>query len=542
MNKLTDFFKVSSVSKDNQMFSNVSSVKETNSHQSFMNILSNSKENFNKFNSNEFIKEENVNNRSNEFRKIEFRKNNMRANDISFEKKGIQKNNQITHDNKISAKNEVRNSSDDQPQKVENNDVEKAEQIQQNEKSKNKSDKIKVNNNSVEEKTKEEVKIEEEHAVELVAMILGISTQEAKEVVENYKNTEGGEFTKERLVSIITEIAPEIENKKSEQIVEKIVGRLLELVKKESEIKQSNGKTNANNSDKLLDVLKNEFEGELIKLNQSGNNIKKILSENISSEILKTTTPNNEDSNNKTLQDLKVEEDKSIKNSTKTEIQSETRDNSKDNSKEQTFNTGDGKQTQLSSKEQKSEVNSFKNNLNEVQNMNTENIQSAKNIGKVAEVNKIAKPVNVTQSEIVNQVIDKAKIELGPMKNSMTMQLTPENLGKINLKISTERGIVIASIVAENEAVKEVIENNLQQLKNALEEKGFGVQNLNVSVGKEKGKDNSKNGSSKESNKEGKNIDKLGQNKVKATVGYLTDNAKRLNSYQKYNTSFEITA
>jgi flagellar hook-length control protein FliK len=75
------------------------------------------------------------------------------------------------------------------------------------------------------------------------------------------------------------------------------------------------------------------------------------------------------------------------------------------------------------------------------------------------------------------------------------MDLKPESLGKLSLKVVTERGIVVANFVAENEQVKAAIETNMQILKDALEKQGLSIQGFNVSVG-----NNSLNNSSNNSN------------------------------------------
>lgn len=84
---------------------------------------------------------------------------------------------------------------------------------------------------------------------------------------------------------------------------------------------------------------------------------------------------------------------------------------------------------------------------------------------------------------ITNQVMMKVKLMAGENKQEMEMQLKPENLGKLSLKIIHERGEVLAKITAENEQVKGILESNMQLLRDALEKNGFTVQSLSVSVG-----------------------------------------------------------
>ena len=99
---------------------------------------------------------------------------------------------------------------------------------------------------------------------------------------------------------------------------------------------------------------------------------------------------------------------------------------------------------------------------------------------------------------VTNQVMMKVKLMAGENKQEMEMHLKPDTLGKLSIKIIHERGEILAKITAENQQVKEILESNMQMLKDALEKSGLTVQNLSVSVGngdedgQDKGNDNQK--------------------------------------------------
>ncbi|MCT4606722.1 MAG: flagellar hook-length control protein FliK [Marinisporobacter sp.] len=86
---------------------------------------------------------------------------------------------------------------------------------------------------------------------------------------------------------------------------------------------------------------------------------------------------------------------------------------------------------------------------------------------------------------ILEQVVEKAQVIMDEKGSEMTLRLKPNHLGNLSMKIAVERGIVVANIVAENQAVKEVLESNFNALRDALNEKGFGISELNVSVGQD---------------------------------------------------------
>ncbi|HHW30451.1 MAG TPA: flagellar hook-length control protein FliK [Clostridiaceae bacterium] len=84
---------------------------------------------------------------------------------------------------------------------------------------------------------------------------------------------------------------------------------------------------------------------------------------------------------------------------------------------------------------------------------------------------------------ILKQVIDKAKVFIDGEKSEMVIELKPESLGKLSLKVVSEKGMVEANFVAENTQVKEILETNMNLLKDVLEKQGLVVQNFSVSVG-----------------------------------------------------------
>lgn len=91
-------------------------------------------------------------------------------------------------------------------------------------------------------------------------------------------------------------------------------------------------------------------------------------------------------------------------------------------------------------------------------------------------------PTPVNARELLSQIIEKAQVNLTPEKSEMVMELKPESLGKISLKVVTENGIVMAKFVAENQQVREVLETNMQILKDSLQKQGLDVQGFSVSV------------------------------------------------------------
>ena len=89
----------------------------------------------------------------------------------------------------------------------------------------------------------------------------------------------------------------------------------------------------------------------------------------------------------------------------------------------------------------------------------------------------------------------------------MEIQLTPENLGKINLTVVAKEGQITAQITAQNDLVKAVIESQLIQLKETLAAQGLKVTDVEVTVANQ-GFDQNFDDNNGKSNDEHKNTNK----------------------------------
>lgn len=66
--------------------------------------------------------------------------------------------------------------------------------------------------------------------------------------------------------------------------------------------------------------------------------------------------------------------------------------------------------------------------------------------------------------------------------NQLALTLKPEGLGKLDINISLEKGMLHAQIQASDPAAKQLIENNLQQIVNTLMQEGLTVSGFSVSL------------------------------------------------------------
>ena len=84
--------------------------------------------------------------------------------------------------------------------------------------------------------------------------------------------------------------------------------------------------------------------------------------------------------------------------------------------------------------------------------------------------------------EIIDQVVKNSELLLRANISELKIELKPEFLGRLTIKVALEDGAVIARLIAENLQVKHMLESNLASLKQSLESQGIKVERAEVSV------------------------------------------------------------
>jgi flagellar hook-length control protein FliK len=90
-------------------------------------------------------------------------------------------------------------------------------------------------------------------------------------------------------------------------------------------------------------------------------------------------------------------------------------------------------------------------------------------------------------SQALNQIVQKAALHLNNGQNELRIDLKPEFLGQLRMHIITDSHQVTVKIIAESHFVKDMIENNFNQLKQDLQNHGLKVDDLEVSVANDAG-------------------------------------------------------
>ena len=92
---------------------------------------------------------------------------------------------------------------------------------------------------------------------------------------------------------------------------------------------------------------------------------------------------------------------------------------------------------------------------------------------------------SVNYSSVLNQVSEKISYTLGKGESRVTIQLNPPALGQVNVNLSMKNNQLQAIIVADSVQVKNILEQNINQLKIALEGNNIEIDKLSVFVGNE---------------------------------------------------------
>ncbi|PKL83962.1 MAG: hypothetical protein CVV24_02285 [Ignavibacteriae bacterium HGW-Ignavibacteriae-3] len=127
------------------------------------------------------------------------------------------------------------------------------------------------------------------------------------------------------------------------------------------------------------------------------------------------------------------------------------------------------------SKQKPNEI--FKNVLQGSDQANEVTAEKFKNLPEMKQANE---PIKILKApELVHEL---SKFIQTGEKQSMTFQLSPENLGKVRLIVDLIDNQIHTRIEVENENVKQFVQSNAEQLKQNLQSAGINLGQLNISL------------------------------------------------------------
>jgi len=88
------------------------------------------------------------------------------------------------------------------------------------------------------------------------------------------------------------------------------------------------------------------------------------------------------------------------------------------------------------------------------------------------------------EQKIMDQIVKGTKMtfNVGKDMSEVIIKLNPKELGNVAMKISVHNETLVAEFNVDSKIVKETLESNLEDLRTALQEKGFSIEGMNVSV------------------------------------------------------------
>ena len=90
--------------------------------------------------------------------------------------------------------------------------------------------------------------------------------------------------------------------------------------------------------------------------------------------------------------------------------------------------------------------------------------------------------LRVDTTNIIRQIVDSMSISNTTEESAINLQLTPESLGRMYINVSQKNSEISARIAVSNEAVKEALQTQMVNLKEALNNSGIGVNEVEITV------------------------------------------------------------
>lgn len=90
--------------------------------------------------------------------------------------------------------------------------------------------------------------------------------------------------------------------------------------------------------------------------------------------------------------------------------------------------------------------------------------------------------LRVDTTDIIRQIVDSMSISNTTEESAINLQLTPESLGRMYINVSQKNSEISARIAVSNEAVKEALQTQMVNLREALNNSGIRVNEVEITV------------------------------------------------------------
>ena len=116
----------------------------------------------------------------------------------------------------------------------------------------------------------------------------------------------------------------------------------------------------------------------------------------------------------------------------------------------------------------------FSSYINKIDSGGIQNISRAVYLNNISDQMK-----TIDSTEIVKEI---SKLASEKDQKNIVLKLVPETLGKVKIMMDVSNNIIHAHAEVENEAAKSLMQNNIENLKQALAQQGMQLNSLNISL------------------------------------------------------------
>ncbi len=144
-------------------------------------------------------------------------------------------------------------------------------------------------------------------------------------------------------------------------------------------------------------------------------------------------------------------------------------------------------------------------------------------------------PRSMAEPQVMQQLLQQMGSMVLKAENQLEIQLKPEHLGRLHISLITENNHMSGQILVENEAVKQMLDDKLPQLRDALQAQGLQIDQLKVSIGE--GKNFQFRENQQQNNKQNSsNASVTEENSVNSNTGFPDDGFNDTGRRLGYNT------
>ncbi len=104
--------------------------------------------------------------------------------------------------------------------------------------------------------------------------------------------------------------------------------------------------------------------------------------------------------------------------------------------------------------------------------------------GKIEELSYLMADKEKVQG-VLDQVLSKLRVMTAKGKERITLQLYPENLGKLRMHLSIQNHRVVAEIMTDTQVARDLLSNNVHTLKEALADQGLRLEKFEIHLQQE---------------------------------------------------------